>query len=212
MTELRPASVTRRHVREPLLALAAALAAAAYVPLNVPHGTAHDLLGPLERRLPIVPVLAIPYLVLLPVFWALVVRGLVRPSGDPRVRRSFRALLVASLVAFVVSDLVFLVSPTVVPRPGAVGGFMAGMLRLIYEHDNRFNDLPSLHAAMATLVIVHARSFRSGLARWAAVMLALTALAATLLLRQHSVAGAGAGVALAGCAWWWAMRRTRAGD
>lgn len=192
--------------REALVAFAAALAAAAYFPLNVPRGTPDLLLGSLEEGLPVVPVLAVPYLLILPVFWALVVRGLVAPGQDERSRNSFRVFLVAALIAFVVSDLVFLAFPTVVPRPSGFGGVMAGLLQWIYDHDNRFNDLPSGHAAMATLLFLYARSLRTRVWRWAAWGLAVCALVATLLLRQHSVWGAAAGVVLASSAWWMARR------
>jgi membrane-associated phospholipid phosphatase len=195
------------------VALAAAVAAAAYFPLNVPRGSPQTLLGSFEEGLPVVPVLAVPYLLILPVFWAIVIRGLVAPGYDERGRRSFRVFVAASLIVFVVSDLVFLVFPTVVPRPAEVGGIMAGLLRWIYENDNRFNDLPSGHAAMATLLFLHARSFRTRARRWAAWSLATLALVATLLLRQHSVLGAAAGVVLALFAWWvaWWIQRRRSG-
>ena len=192
--------------REALVAFAAALAAAAYFPLNVPRGSPDLLLGSLEEGLPVVPVLAVPYLLILPVFWALVVRGLVAPGQNERSRNSFRVFLVAALIAFVVSDLVFLAFPTVVPRPSGFGGVMAGLLQWIYDHDNRFNDLPSGHAAMATLLFLYARSLRTRVWRWAEWGLAVCALVATLLLRQHSVWGAAAGVVLASSAWWMARR------
>lgn len=195
--------------RDALLVLAVAVAAAAYVPLNVPRGTAHQLLGSVEQSLPIVPVLAVPYLVLLPVFWGFVVGGLVRSNAGRRPGESYRALLVAALAAFIASDLVFLTYPTLVPRPAEVHGVLAGLLRLIYDNDNRFNDLPSLHAVMSTLLILHARSVRSRWVRWATILLASTALLATVFLRQHSILGAVAGVGLAACAWWWATRHAR---
>jgi membrane-associated phospholipid phosphatase len=157
----------------------------------------------LDAAIPLAPVWSLIYgalylfLIVLPV---LVIRN------EDLIRRTVRAYLAIWLTAYAV----FLLYPTVAPRPdGDVvpgTGFGAWGLRLLYDMDPPVNCFPSLHVA---------HSFVGALAVWRLhVRLGAVALAcatvvglSTLFTKQHYVLDVIGGIALAYGAYAMFMRR-----
>ncbi|HEU5441375.1 MAG TPA: phosphatase PAP2 family protein [Ktedonobacterales bacterium] len=177
-------------LRRGLLVVALAAAVASYEPLNTDTGRTHFLQSPLDAALPIVPVLAFPYVAFLPLGTLLFVT--LAMQSWPR----FRTLAVAFICFGVVADLCFIAFPTAVVRPVLAGDDLASSLvRLVYAHDRPFNDLPSTHVGGTVM-------FALACVRWrprslvVVAPLAAAIIASTVLIRQHSLLGAGAGLAL----------------
>ncbi len=106
-------------------------------------------------------------------------------------------LAIALIVVYTISDLVFAVYQTVVPRPNVTGhDTFAQLVRFVYAHDKPYAGFPSEHsssaAVFAVYVLIVARS------RWglAALLAAAVVVALTVLIKQHVVADAAGGVLL----------------
>lgn len=178
----------RRRAVDVLLLLAAIAAALLYLPLNHPRG-AHIVQTALDSHTPLVPVFAVPYLAFLPIFWLTLLAALF-------TQRRYRAFVITVIVVYCVSDVVYALYQTYVPRPSVEGGgpFNA-LVRFVYSNDHPYNDLPSEHASSATMFAAYLLAIGS---RWrlAGCALAVGVVAATLLLHQHFIPGALAGVLL----------------
>jgi membrane-associated phospholipid phosphatase len=149
----------------------------------------------LDHVVPVVPPWSLVYgalyafLIVLPV---LVVRD------DEHIRRTVWAYLSVWLAAYAV----FLVYPTVAPRPAAVpgDGFGAWGLRSLYAADPPYNCFPSLHVAHSFVSALTCRQLHRGVGRSALAAAALVGLS-TLFTKQHYVLDVVAGTLLAGGAW-----------
>lgn len=165
-----------------------------YFPLDHTMAHTHSLATSFDTVLPVVPMFAVPYLLFWPVFWAAVLWAYWTGRG-------FRRLAFAGVVIYSCSAVVYVLYHTEAPRVEHITGLFAGLLRLVYAHDRPFNDFPSEHASSAVLLALYAWSARR-LWRWAAVILAGIILAATVLLRQHTIVGMVGGAVLAAIVWW----------
>jgi len=193
-TAQRPPLARSLVLRRGLLVVALAAAIASYEPLNNATGRTHYLQGPLDAALPIIPALAFPYVAYLPL------GVLVLAMRAARAWAYFRTLAVAMICFGVVADLCFAAFPTAVVRPTLAGDDLASSLvRLVYALDRPFNDLPSTHAGGTVMLALACFRWRPRSA-FLTVPLAVAIVASTVLIRQHSLLGAAAGVGLGlGC-------------
>jgi membrane-associated phospholipid phosphatase len=172
-----------------LLLLGVALSALAYLFLNRPTGRVHSMESSLDRRVPLEPPFAVPYLVFLPIFWAFVLWAFVG-------LRWWRPLATAIIVTYLVSDATYLLYQTYVERPDVQGNSVFdALVKFIYRSDAPYNDFPSTHSSSAAILASYFCLMRSRV--WPlAVAFALLVVASTLLVKQHVVADAVGGVAL----------------
>ncbi|MFI5271966.1 MAG: phosphatase PAP2 family protein [Ktedonobacterales bacterium] len=179
-----------RAVRRCALVVALGAALASYELLNRPTAQVHLLQTPLDFALPVVPLLAFPYVAYLPL--ALAVLVALALSSWPR----FRTLALAFIILCVAADLCYVFFQTRVARPVVPGDDLASQLvRLVYAHDQPFNDLPSQHAGGALMLAVATLRWRRRVGL-VVLPLAVAIIASTVLIRQHSLIGAGAGLML----------------
>jgi hypothetical protein len=176
-----------------LLALAVLASALLYFPLDHASPHTHILTASLNGDLPVVPLLAIPYLVFLPIFWLTVLYAFVKGPD-------FAIFALSITIVYSVSNLVYALYPTYMPRPHHVAGFLSELVRFVYAHDHPYNDFPSEHASSAALLALYLWP-RGRLLRGAGLILAGLVIPATMLIKQHSVAGAAGGVILAAVTW-----------
>lgn len=177
------------------LAVAAVALLALYTPLNHSGATTTILLGSWDLSIPVVPVFSLPYLLFLPIFAATFLYALIK-------NRDFTRLAVTLIIICACSDLVYLLFQTYVPRSPVVGqGFFEQLLGLVYGNDQPFNDFPSEHASFATVLALYVWSLR--VKYWPVIVaFCLSVIAATVLIKQHSLLGALGGVVLAFTAWY----------
>ena len=186
-------AIARPTFRNCLLAFAVLVSSLLYFPLNHDSPHIHTLTASLNGDLPVVPVFAIPYLVFLPFFWLAVVYAFA--TG-----RDFALFALAIAFVYFISDLFYALYPTYVPRPQHVAGFLSELVRYVYAHDSPYNDFPSEHASSAVLLALYLWP-RGHLLRAAGLIFAGLVIPATMLIKQHSVAGAAGGVILATATW-----------
>jgi len=184
-------SAARRDV---LLALGlGAVSVAAYLiyPL-LNHGPNKIFLRtPLDRAIPLVPVMVIPYLSLIPL---LIAAAVVFALTD---LRRFQAFALAVTLALLASYLVYALAQSYVIRPSPAGqDWLTAAVRHVYALDKPYNDFPSLHTALSAIIAVSWLRIhrRTGVivTAWCALIIA-----STVLIHQHYLADIAGGLAVA---------------
>jgi len=164
-----------------------------YTPLN--HGPNRIFLRtPLDQAIPVVPVFVIPYISLTPyiaVTMALLLLARVR---------LFRSAAAAMIIAWLVSYAFYFFLQSYVARPELAGSDpLTALIRTVYAGDQPYNDFPSLHTSLSTVVAVHwwRVDRRIGIVAGAWTLLIV---ASTVLIHQHYLADLAAGLILAALA------------
>jgi membrane-associated phospholipid phosphatase len=146
---------------------------------------------PLDQALPLVPVFAVPYVSLIPFIGASLVLMLLFAG------RVYRSAALSMIAAWFVSYGFYFFLQSFVARP-SVGGtdVFSAMIRSIYAADNPYNDFPSLHTSLSTIIAIHwwhiDRRIGTPVAVWTALIVA-----STVLVKQHYLADVAAGLILA---------------
>ena len=186
-----------------LLAAGVFAASKIYSPLN--HGPAIlHLKTPLDDALPLVPLFVIPYVSLEPlIYFSLIVFLVFRT-------RIFQSAALSVILAMLVSYLVYFLLQSEVIRPVVSPGtdLFSRMVRDVYAGDNPYNDFPSLHTSLSTIIAIHwwRTDRRLGIvaAAWTALIVV-----STVFVKQHYVADVASGLLLAWGASWLSWRVLR---
>ncbi|MGD1052485.1 MAG: phosphatase PAP2 family protein [Candidatus Dormibacteria bacterium] len=164
-----------------------------YAPLN--HGPNRIFLRtPLDQGIPVVPVFVIPYVSLTPyiaVTMALLLLARVR---------LLRSAAVAMIIAWLVSYAFYIFLQSYVARPELIGSDpFTALIRTVYAGDRPYNDFPSLHTSLSTIVAIHwwRVDRRIGMVAGGWTLLIV---ASTVLIHQHYLADLAGGLTLAAAA------------
>ncbi len=161
-----------------------------YTLLN--HGPAVlNLHTPLDSAIPVVPIFVIPYISLQPIIYATLVLFLLFRT------RLFQSICLAMIVTWLVSYAFYIFLQTEVVRPVlASSDAFTALIRGVYAGDNPYNDFPSLHTSLSTIVALHwyrtDRRIGVVVAAWVALIVA-----STVLIKQHYLADVLSGLLLA---------------
>ena len=164
-----------------------------YTPLN--HGPNRIFLRtPLDQAIPVVPVFVIPYISLTPyiaVTMALLLLARVR---------LFRSAAVAMIIAWLVSYAFYFFLQSYVARPHLTGSDpLTALIRTVYAGDQPYNDFPSLHTSLSTIVAIYWWRVDRRIGIVAGVW-TLLVVASTVLVHQHYLADLAGGLTLAAVA------------
>jgi membrane-associated phospholipid phosphatase len=179
------------------LALGAGIYLANEIYYGLNHGPAvWNLHTPLDAALPVVPPFVIPYVSLEPlVYFTLIVFLLFRT-------KVFQSAALAVITVMLISYLFYFFFQTEVIRPILTAtDLFTRMIRDVYAGDNPFNDFPSLHTSVSTILAIRWLRFdrRAGIL---ASIWAVLIVASTVLIKQHYVADVISGLLLAlGASW-----------
>jgi membrane-associated phospholipid phosphatase len=182
-----------------LLAVGVFLSNEIYSLLN--HGPAVlNLRTPIDTALPVVPVFVIPYVFLNPFVYATLILFLLFRT------KVFQSACLAVISAMMISYGFYIFAQSEVIRPVLLGAdLFTRMIRDVYAGDNPFNDFPSLHTSVSTILAVHwfrvDRRLGIVIAIWTALIVA-----STVLIKQHYVPDVVLGLALAFGLCWLYMR------
>ncbi len=146
---------------------------------------------PIDDAIPVVGPFVIPYVSLRPFLYGSLVLFLLF-----RVR-AYRSAALSMTLVFAVSYAFYFFLQSYIERPALTGDdTFSRMIRDVYAGDQPYNDFPSLHASLSTLVAVHwlrlDRRVGIVVAVWAALILL-----STVFVKQHYVADMVAGALLA---------------
>lgn len=159
---------------------------------------------PLDRALPVVPIFAIPYVSLIPYIGVSLLAFLFF-----RVR-VYRSAAVTMIIVWFISYAFYFFLQSYIARPAITGTDpFSGMIRSIYASDQPYNDFPSLHTSLSTIIAIHWWRFDRRIGIAAAIWTALI-VASTVFVKQHYLADVAGGLVLATGTSWVVMRATRA--
>ena len=166
-----------------------------YALLN--HGPAViNLRTSLDAALPVVPIFVIPYVSLNPFVYATLVLFLLFRT------RIFQSACLAMLVTWFISFGFYYFLQSEVLRPALIGtDLLTRMIQNVYAGDNPYNDFPSLHTSISTILAIHWFRFDRRIGIAVAVWTVLI-VASTVLIKQHYVADIGGGLILAFSSAW----------
>ncbi|HTX78359.1 MAG TPA: phosphatase PAP2 family protein [Longilinea sp.] len=161
------------------------------------HGPAVlNLHTPIDSALPVVTPFVIPYVSLEPFVYATLIIFLLCNT------RVFQSACLSMLTAWFVSYGFYYFLQTEVVRPVLTGSdALTQMIRNVYATDNPYNDFPSLHTSISTILAIHWFRLERRIAIPVAVWVVLI-VASTVLVKQHYVADVASGLLLAfGASW-----------
>ena len=146
---------------------------------------------PLDRALPVVPIFAIPYFSLIPYIGVSLVAFLFF-----RVR-IYRSAALTMIIVWFVSYAFYFFLQSYIARPQITGiDPFSAMIRTIYASDQPYNDFPSLHTSLSTVIAIHWWRLDRRIGVLAAIWTALI-VASTVLVKQHYLADVAGGLVLA---------------
>lgn len=179
------------------LALLVAFLFPLYGPLNRPTEIVHYMSTPIDSIIPFWPLFVLPYLSYFIYILVATMIPLVR-----RNRTAFERFSLALLLTLAVSYLFYGFFQTGMHRPdlGDSYGWLTDILAKVYHSDNPYNAFPSSHASITTvccLSLLEWRRLRPVIIIWAILIIA-----STVLVKQHYLADALAGVLLGALSFW----------
>jgi membrane-associated phospholipid phosphatase len=158
----------------------------------------------LDRALPVVPIFAVPYVSLIPYIGVSLIAFLFL-----RVR-VYRSAAITMIVVWFISYAFYFFLQSYIARPDITGTDpFSAMVRTIYRSDQPYNDFPSLHTSLSTIIAIHWWRVDKRIGILAAVWTALI-VASTVLIKQHYFADLLGGLILASVTSWLVLRATRA--
>jgi membrane-associated phospholipid phosphatase len=174
-----------------------------YEQLN--HGPSRIFLQtPLDRALPVVPVFAIPYVSLIPYIGVSLLAFLFL-----RVR-VYRSAAITMIIVWFISYACYFFLQSYVARPNITGTDpFSAIVRSIYAGDRPYNDFPSLHTSLSTIITIHWWRVDRRIGIAAAIWTGLI-IVSTVLVKQHYIADVIGGLALGAVTSWLVIRITRA--
>ncbi len=159
--------------------------------------------SPLDRALPVVPIFAIPYVSLIPYIGVSLLAFLFL-----RVR-VYRSAAITMIIVWFISYAFYCFLQSYIARPAITGTDpFSGIIRSIYASDHPYNDFPSLHTSLSTIIAIQwwRVDRRVGIA---ATIWTVLIVMSTVLVKQHYLADVAGGLVLAGGVSWVVIRATR---
>ncbi len=159
---------------------------------------------PLDRALPVVPIFAIPYVSLIPYIGVSLLVFLFFRA------RVYRSAALTMIIVWFISYACYFFLQSYIARPPITGTDpFSALIRSIYAADQPYNDFPSLHTSLSTVIAIHWWRFDRRIGIAAAIWTALI-VSSTVLVKQHYLADVAGGLVLATATSWAVMRATRA--
>lgn len=173
-----------------LLAVGVYFTSQIYYALN--HGPAViNLHTALDSVIPVVPIFVIPYDSLQPYIYATLILFLFFRS------KYFQSACLAMITIWFISYAFYYFLQSEVIRPVLTGtDTFSKMVMNVYAGDNAYNDFPSLHTSLSTILAIHWVKVNRPLGILLSIWTALI-VASTLLVKQHYIADMIFGLALA---------------
>jgi len=190
-------NLERKTDWKPLLALLAIPAInVLYVLQNRPNGNVLSLATEVDGNIPFISAFALPYAIWYPFMLAVFVLILRKDKTE-----YYRSVL-ATCLGLLLSNLVFLLFQTTVPRPEVPpDGFFNRLVSFVYDNDQPYNCFPSVHVMTSALMVYGSRALRLK-ARFPIAIVAAAIIASTLFIKQHVLADVMGGLLAAKLVYW----------
>jgi membrane-associated phospholipid phosphatase len=136
----------------------------------------------LDNGIPFVPAVMLLY-VLKPL---LVFGALLMTYRNPT---AYKRMAIGLIGVTLLSEVIFLVQPTLSPRPDVGGdGFADRLTAMVYALDGPANEFPSIHVSQSVFIMLYALTFTSQFVLPVVGFTAAMALS-TLFVKQHTLLG-----------------------
>ena len=146
---------------------------------------------PLDDLLPVVKPFVIPYVSLEPFIYASLILFVLFRT------RVFQSAALSMIAAWLVSYAFYFFLQSYVQRPTLVGSdVLTQLIRQVYTSDNPYNDFPSLHTSLSTILAIHWWRMDCRISMPVGIWVALIVLS-TVFVKQHYVADVIGGLVLA---------------
>ena len=172
------------------------LAVGVYVTSEIYYALNHGpnvifLRSPLDDLIPVVPPFVIPYVSLEPFIYATLVLLLLFRT------HIFQSAALTMIAAWFVSYAFYFFLQSYIDRPTLTGtDALTQMIRDVYASDNAYNDFPSLHTSLSTILAIHWWRVDKRIGIPVAIWVALI-VASTVFVKQHYIADMIGGLLLA---------------
>jgi membrane-associated phospholipid phosphatase len=124
--------------------------------------------------------------------------------------RVYRSAAITMIIVWFISYACYFFIQSYIARPVITGTDpFSALVRSIYAGDQPYNDFPSLHTSLSTIIAIHWWRVDRRIGVPAAIWTALIVMS-TVLIKQHYLADVAGGLVLAGVTSWLVTRRTRA--
>jgi len=158
------------------------------------------LRSPIDDAIPLVPIFAIPYTSLEPFIYATLILFLLFRT------RLFQSAALSMIAAWFVSYAFYYFLQSYMDRPTLTGNDpLIQMIRDVYASDNAFNDFPSLHTSLSTILGIHWLRVDKRIGTPIAIWVALIVLS-TVFVKQHYIADVIGGLTLAFSVSWFFLK------
>lgn len=155
---------------------------------------------PLDDVIPVVKPFVIPYVSLEPFIYASLVLLLVFRT------RLFQSATLSMIATWLISYVFYFFLQSFVLRPTLAGDdVLTQMIRDVYAGDNAYNDFPSLHTSLSTILAIHWWRFDKRIGLPVALWVMLIVLS-TVFVKQHYVPDILGGLVLAFGTSWFFLR------
>lgn len=182
-------------IKDTTLLLFVCLFSSLYFLFNTSHGAVLIPSIALDYQIPRIPVFVILYIFYLPWLWGVVFYSWLS-------RQYFYQFAYSIIIIKIIAFSIFFTFQTYMPRDPIISNdFFSCILQMLYDHDQPYNCLPSLHAALSSSIAVY---FIFRKSRWSqlSVILAILIIASTLFIKQHFIADAVTGIILGSIVTW----------
>jgi membrane-associated phospholipid phosphatase len=149
------------------------------------------LKSPLDDFLPVVKVFVVPYVSLDVCVYATLLVFLFTRTGY------FQSAALCMIFIFLISYMFYFFLQSYIDRPVISGSdIFSRMILEVYRSDSPYNDFPSLHTSISTILAIHWYRLDRRIGIPASIWAALIVLS-TVLIKQHYIADLAGGLALA---------------
>jgi membrane-associated phospholipid phosphatase len=148
----------------------------------------HVLSTQLDRATPFVPFFSVFYFIWYPFIFITLFLIFQKKSF------AYYQTIVAVCIGILLANVIFLVFPTLVPRPQLGEGWNF-FVPITYRLDEPYNGFPSIHVLTCYLMLRGSGALAK-LSRLAVTVIAWLIILSTLFIKQHVIADVAAGIAL----------------
>lgn len=155
-----------------------------YGVLNNSNRGAYVLITSFDKAVPFLKIFIIPYILWYPyIFMSFLYLCLTD-------RKTYLRILLTLDIGFVVSYIIFYFFQTTVPRPQIIGSdFLSRWVIIIYNHDNPYNCLPSIHVLTTYCMMkgVWVSSYKNKILDYMVYIIGILIILSTQFVKQHVI-------------------------
>lgn len=165
-----------------------------YSALNKITGNEAQIISKIDNYIPFCKYFIIPYVLWYPYVGLFLILLCILD------KKNYYRALVTLIVGMLLSDFIFYIFPTTVPRPNVIGSdIFSKLVLLVYNNDQPCNCFPSIHVlnSMLMLLYVNKSVYFSKVVKLISSIIAISIILSTVFVKQHVILDVVGGIVLA---------------